>query len=91
MAGAKIIFLLRVLLAAQAVPAYKLMYFDALTKGPYLYDVRTEGKGAYPKKMTVQRSTLLCTPGLEKFVPVIARLFCLALLGSFFEVSAFRV
>ena len=31
MAGAKIIFLLTILLALQAVPAYKLKYFNVLT------------------------------------------------------------
>ena len=31
MAGAKIIFLLTILLATQAVPAYKLKYFNVLT------------------------------------------------------------
>ena len=31
----------------------------------------------------VQRSPLLCAPGLVKFVPPVPRLFCLALPGSF--------
>ena len=31
----------------------------------------------------VQRSPLFCAPGLVKFVPAVARLFCLALPGSF--------
>ena len=31
----------------------------------------------------IQRSPLLCTPGLVKFVPAVARLFCLALPWSF--------
>ena len=33
----------------------------------------------------IQRSTLSCTPGLVKFVPAVARLFCLVLPGSFFN------
>ena len=35
---------------------------------------------------TVQRSPLFCAPGLVKFVPAVARLFCLALPGSFLNV-----
>ena len=31
----------------------------------------------------IQRSPLFCAPGLVKFVPAVARLFCLALPGSF--------
>ena len=31
----------------------------------------------------IQRSPLLCAPGLVKFVPAVNRLFCLALPGSF--------
>ena len=34
----------------------------------------------------VQRSPLFCAPGLVKFVPAVARLFCLALPGSFLNV-----
>ena len=33
--------------------------------------------------LTVQRFTLLCAPGLVKFVLAVAYLLCLALLGSF--------
>ena len=33
----------------------------------------------------VQRSPLFCPPGLVKFVPAVARLFCLALPGSFLK------
>ena len=36
--------------------------------------------------LVVQGSTLLCAPGLVKFVPAVARLFCLALPGSFLNV-----
>ena len=36
----------------------------------------------------VQRSPLLCAPGLVKFVPAVARLFSLALLGSFLTMFA---
>ena len=33
--------------------------------------------------LAVQRSPLLCTPGLVKFAPAVARLFCLALPGFY--------
>ena len=36
----------------------------------------------------LQRSPLFCAPGLVKFVPAVARLFCLALPGSFLTVFA---
>ena len=36
----------------------------------------------------LQRSPLLCTPGLVKFVLAIARLFCMALPGSFLTMLA---
>ena len=36
----------------------------------------------------VQRSPLFCAPGLVKFVPAVARLFCLALPGSFLTMFA---
>ena len=36
----------------------------------------------------LQRSPLLCAPGLVKFVPAAARLFCLALPGSFLNILA---
>ena len=36
----------------------------------------------------VQRSPLLCAPGLVKFVPAVARLSCLALPGSFLTMFA---
>ena len=36
----------------------------------------------------VQISPLLCDPGLVKFVPAVARLFCLALPGSFLTIFA---
>ena len=35
------------------------------------------------KKQVIQRSLLFCAPGLVKFVTAVAKLFCLALLGSF--------
>ena len=38
--------------------------------------------------MLVQRSPLFCAPGLVKFVPAVARLFCLALPGSFLTMFA---
>ena len=31
--------------------------------------------------ISIQKFTLLCAPGLVKFVPAVARLFCLALPG----------
>ena len=37
---------------------------------------------------SVQRSPLFCAPGLVKFVPAVARLFCLALPGSFVTIFA---
>ena len=37
---------------------------------------------------TVQRSPLFCAPGLVKFIPAVARLFCLALPGSFLTMFA---
>ena len=37
---------------------------------------------------SIQRSPLLCAPGLVKFVPAVARLFCLALPGSFLTMFA---
>ena len=36
----------------------------------------------------LQSSPLLCAPGLVKFVPAVARLFCLALPGSFLDMFA---
>ena len=39
-------------------------------------------------KALVQISTFICTPGLVKFVPAVARLFCLALSGSFLTMFA---
>ena len=36
----------------------------------------------------LQRSPLLCAPGLVKFVPAVARLFCLALPESFLTMFA---
>ena len=36
--------------------------------------------------LVLQRSPLLCAPGLVKFVPAVARLFCPALLGCFLTV-----
>ena len=36
----------------------------------------------------LQRSPLFCAPGLVKFVPAVARLFCTALLGSFLNMLA---
>ena len=36
----------------------------------------------------IQRSPLFCAPGLVKFVPSVARLFCLALPGSFLTMFA---
>ena len=38
--------------------------------------------------MQLQRSPLLCAPGLVKFVPAVARLVCLALPGSFLTMLA---
>ena len=36
----------------------------------------------------IQRSPLLCAPGLVKFVPAVARLYCLAMPGSFLDMFA---
>ena len=36
----------------------------------------------------LQRSPLFCAPGLVKFVPTVARLFCLAVPGSFLTMFA---
>ena len=36
----------------------------------------------------MQRSPLLCAPGLVKFAPAVARLVCLALPGSFLDMFA---
>ena len=38
--------------------------------------------------LSVQRLTLLCAPGFVKFSPAVARLFCLALPGSFLNMFA---
>ena len=37
---------------------------------------------------SLQRSPLFCAPSLVKFVPAVARLFCLALPGSFLTMFA---
>ena len=39
-------------------------------------------------RIYVQRSPLFCAPGLVKYVPAVARLFCLALPGSFLTMFA---
>ena len=36
----------------------------------------------------IQKYSLFCAPGLVKFVPAVARLFCLALSGSFLNMFA---
>ena len=50
-------------------------------------EVNEEVVGGTEKALaTVQRSPLLCAPGLVKFVPAVAYLLCLALPGSFLNV-----
>ena len=49
-----------------------------LALGVYICKVRFE--------KDIQRSPLFYAPGLVKFVPAVARLFCLALPGSFLNV-----
>ena len=47
-----------------------------------------EAQSSYPISagVTIQRSPLFCAPGLVKFVAAVARLFRLALPGSFLNV-----
>ena len=45
----------------------------------------------YKKCNFIQRSPWFCAPGLARFVPAVARLFCLALPGSFLTVCLRRI
>ena len=48
----------------------------------FRFIVLTDPGSNPPYYLSVQRSPLSCAPGLVKYVPAVARLFCLALSGS---------
>ena len=61
----------------------------------FLYLIHLHAEKTYPKFRFIQNLALLlsisgvfCAPGLVKFVPAVARLFCLALPGSFLTMFA---
>ena len=55
---------------------------------PFFTQQNVPTAGARARRRNLQRSPLLCAPGLVKFTPAVAYLLCLALPGSFLNMFA---